>query len=57
MKPKLKRDVDAFHRKAMREQEIEAGMYNKPAHQVHKGKKDYSRKKQKKNWKREGGND
>jgi len=42
------RKIDkAAHRKAL----IEAGMYNRPAHKVHKSVKDYTRKvKHKKNF-------
>lgn len=36
----LRKMDKAAHRKAL----IEAGLYNRPAHKVHKGVKDYTRK-------------
>jgi hypothetical protein len=43
----LRKIEKTAHRKAL----IEAGIYGRPAHKVHKGAKDYTRKvKHKKNW-------
>ena len=55
MKPKLKRskDLARYRSKLKRDEEIESGAYHKPGHQVHKDKKDYSRKN--KDWEREVG--
>jgi len=43
----LRKIEKTAHRKAL----VEAGLYGRPTHKVHKGAKDYTRKtKHKKNW-------
>ncbi len=53
MKPKHSKDLARYRKKLKRDEEIESGAYHKPGHQVHKDKKDYSRKN--KDWEREVG--